>query len=204
MTNSIKLMNVTALWPRLDKAYKFDAAAMRSVPTDPTDQEGSYEINLMVTAAQGKELAAKMTEAFAAFQKENSAAQGKEFKASDTFKKDDSGCFIVKSKKKTYGDPGSKPRQWMQDGSRAPDDFQLTTNSKVHAELLIKPWAYAGKVGVTLRPQNIMVVELAERMDGGDNPFASEAKSDNPFGLPSANESIKTGNSLDLDDEIPF
>ena len=39
------LENVEALWPKLDRAYKFDAVQNRSVATDATDVEGSYEVS---------------------------------------------------------------------------------------------------------------------------------------------------------------
>ena len=55
-----KIENVECLWPKLDRAYKFDAMQNRSVNTDATDPEGSYEVNLVLTAAQAKELAGKM------------------------------------------------------------------------------------------------------------------------------------------------
>ena len=93
------LMNVEALWPRLDRAYKFDAGQNRSMPTEATDPDGKYELNVIVTEAQAKELAKKMTEAF-------SAKSDKDWPAwkpkglGDLFKPDESGCWIVKMNKK--------------------------------------------------------------------------------------------------------
>lgn len=115
----------------------------------------------------------------------------------------------------------------MQDGTPAAADFQLTTGSKIHVMIRIAPWAYAGKTGVTLRPEGVMVVELAERKDPpaesmfgdltpGGNPFADvvsatpaasaapaqpKAEDVNPFGLPQDKPSTAAGIP---DDEIPF
>ena len=66
-----------------------------------------------------------------------------------------------------------------------------------------------GRSGVTLRPLDIMVVNLAEASTGGGggNPFASDAVTSNPFGLP--NQTTPAPQEApplqrDLDDEIPF
>ena len=127
----------------------------------------------------------------------------------DVFKKDETGHYIAKITKKSYGEANSKPAKWMQDGSPAAPDFQLTTGSKICVQFIIKPWTYGGKAGVGLRPTDIMVLELAERRDSkGGNPFASKAVGGNPFGLP--NQSTPSApppaaQAFDqIDDEIPF
>jgi len=214
-----RLTNVEALWPKLDRAYKFDAAQNRSVPCDATDPDGSYELHIVVTEDQAKELAGKMRTAF----NESEKVKGKtwDVKSLDdipAFTRDE-GAWRIKTSKKTYSDKDSKPRQFMQDGTKAADDFQLTTGSKIHVMLRIAPWAYAGKVGVSLRPEGVMVVDLAERKDPpadtmfgdlvqNDSPFADLTPSapkpadDDPFGLPDVPEKAPASN--DLDDEIPF
>jgi len=220
-----RLTNVEALWPKIDKPYKFDAAQNRSVPADMTDDEARYELHIVVTEAQAKELAGKMREAFNGSDK----VKGKTWDVSSLSDiaafKEDEGAWRVKLQKKTYGDPTSKPRQFMQDGSPAAADFQLTTGSKVHVMIRIAPWAYAGKTGVTLRPEGVMVVDLAERKDlpadamfgdltPGGNPFADvsaapaaspapaqpKAQDVDPFGLPESKAPAKP----ELEDEIPF
>ena len=113
-----RLTNVEALWPKLDKAYKFDAAQNRSVPCDATDPDGSYELHIVVTEDQAKELAGKMRTAF----NESEKVKGKtwDVKSLDdipSFTRDE-GAWRIKTSKKTYSDATSKPRQFMQDGGR--------------------------------------------------------------------------------------
>ena len=202
------LENVEALWPKLDRAYKFDAVQNRSVATDATDVEGSYEVNVVLNEDEAKALAGAMRKEFNAQRKDDWKDWAPK-SLDGVFKKDETGHYIAKITKKSYGEANSKPAQWMQDGSPAQPDFQLTTGSKICVQFIIKPWNYAGKAGVGLRPTDIMVLELAERKDSnGGNPFASKAVGGNPFGLP--NQSTPSApppaaQAFDqIDDEIPF
>lgn len=187
-----KLMNVEALWPRIDRPYKYDPSVGErgsSVPADPTDEDASYEITLIVTPEQAKDLAKAMVDTA----KKSDKLKGKEWKPGgleDLFEKDEN-CYRVKCNIKTYGDPNTKPVEFMDDGSKAAPGFQLTSGSIVHAMIRIAPWAYAGKIGVGLRPKAIKVVRLAERTGGiQSDPFDATPggqRSEDPF-----------------DDEIPF
>lgn len=238
-----RMTNVQALWPRIDRPYKYDKAQGRFVATDPTDPDGTYEMNLIVTEEQATELAKKMREAFNADEKSKGKQWIVEKKDPDTglkqqtvvkslddiFQKDE-GCYRVKLNIKTYGDPGTKPRQFMQDGTPAAADFQLTTGSIIHAMVQIKVWQYGDKVGVGLRPRGVMVVRLEDRKEptGGGNPFGdlieggnpfadlapsapaakpapapTPAEAVNPFGLPDVPAKAPAA-SHDFDDEIPF
>ena len=62
MQHTIK--NVEALWPRINRTYKFDAAERKSVPCDPKDPLGAYELSFRMTSGQAKELFAEMTKAY--------------------------------------------------------------------------------------------------------------------------------------------
>ena len=210
-----KLKSVLCQWCRLDKAYKFSAAENRSVQTEATDQDGSYEVTLVLTEEQAKDLAGDMRKTYEAGKQAGWSDWAPQSLA-DVFKKDDTGHYLAKLRKKTYGDPGSKPRQWMPDGGAARDDFQLTSGSTIHVSLAMYAWNMGGRAGVAMRPLDIMVVNLAEASTGGGggNPFAADAVTSNPFGLP--NETTPAGAApapqaaeapplqRDLDDEIPF
>ena len=54
-----RLENVDALWPKIDKPYKFDAAQNRSVPADVTDPDARYELHIVVSQEKATELAKK-------------------------------------------------------------------------------------------------------------------------------------------------
>jgi hypothetical protein len=51
-----------------------------------------------------------------------------------------------------------------------PDDFMLTTNSKVNVAVMIVPYNTGSLNGVSLRLRAVQVLELAE-LEGGDDPF---------------------------------
>ena len=70
MTSEIKLNynidNVEALWPRIDKPYRYDTMEQRTVPCNPTDDGASYNLQFRMTTDQAKELWEKMTQAYMA------------------------------------------------------------------------------------------------------------------------------------------
>ena len=66
-TNHI-LRGVTALYPRINRTYKFDPAAGergKTVPCDTMEEGAKYEINFRMTEAQAKELYAAMALCYA-------------------------------------------------------------------------------------------------------------------------------------------
>lgn len=241
-----RLENVEALWPRIDRPYARNEATGSWDAVDPTDPRGAYEMNAIISEEQAKDLAKKMREVFNTHEK----TKGKQWIISkkdpetgleadrvvksldDIFVKDD-GVYRIKFKMPTYSDPRTKPRQFMQDGSKAADDFQLTGNSIIHVTFRIAAWTYGKKCGISLRPTGVMVVRLAERKEpekekemfadlvvndsgfgdlvapanGGTASTAQEtAPALDPFGTPETKKEEKqeTTASNDLDDEIPF
>jgi len=237
-----RLENVEALWPRIDKAYAWNEAKGQSDETLPTDTDGAYEMSVIMGEDQAKDLAAKMKEVFNSDEKtkgkqwivkkkdpETGMEADKLVKSlDDIFIKDD-GVYRAKLKMPTYGDPRTKPKQYMGDGTPAAEDFQLTSGSIVHVMFRIRTWAYGNKVGIALRPTGVMVVRLAEPQEApasamfddlieadplrntlmgkalDDNAPAEPAKTEavNPFGETEQKEEQKIA-SNDMDDEIPF
>ena len=235
-----RLTAVEALWPRIARAYAYDKAQGSSIPVAATDPSGAYEMQVIMREEQAKDLASKMKEVFNSDEKtkgkkwivkkkdpETGLESDKLVKSlDDIFIKDD-GVYRAKLKISTYGDPRTKPRQYMSDGTPAADDFQLTSGSIIHVMFRIKTWEYGGRVGIGLRPTGVMVVRLAERQEGPEgamfddlieadpikdtlmgkaldsNAPAEPAKTDavKPFG---ETEKKKETVSNDLDDEIPF
>ena len=56
--------DVNALYPRIDKPYRFDATENRSVPCDALDEGAAYEMSFEMTKDQAKELFKAMAEAY--------------------------------------------------------------------------------------------------------------------------------------------
>lgn len=221
--------NVEALWPRINKTYKFDSAERKSVPCPATDPMAAYEMSFLMTPDQAKELWGKMVEAYNA-KKEAGWPEG----PINPFKKDESGCFIAKAKLKgNYnGEPTRGVAQYDAKGNKLADDFMLTTGSKVNVALTFVPYNMR-EAGVSLRLRAVQVVEYKEMqeqnpfgqvdgytssgVDGGTSsefdtnifwqPAPAQAQAApstpvDPFGLPPVKPS--TSAPVDLEDEIPF
>ena len=55
-----KIANVEALYPRINKTYKFDSGENRSVPCDPLDDGAAYEMSFKMNETQAKALMTAM------------------------------------------------------------------------------------------------------------------------------------------------
>ena len=93
--------------------------------------------------------------------------------------------------------------QFGPDKKPLPDDFELTSNSKIH--IAVKFYFYKNGEGVHIQPKKLRVVELAERIshDDFDDGFGEEENAD-PFDLPDINQAKGATKTDDFDDEIPF
>ena len=64
-TNTQYVINgVEALWPRINKTYRFDAGENRSIPCDPLDDGAKYETKFRMDKDTAKNLFIAMTEAY--------------------------------------------------------------------------------------------------------------------------------------------
>ena len=197
MTREHKIYSSMALYPRLNQPYHFDATANKSMPCSYDTPEAKYECSFIINADQAKDVIKNSIEAFKIAAKPNWQPWAPK-SIEEVFNADpESDNFILKSVKKTYGEDGKAPIQWLADSSLAPSGFMLTTGSICHAVLTIAPWNYAGRSGVTFRLKAIKVVQLADAPIATD-PFAADdkaimaqaASNVDEFGLPN--------------DEIPF
>jgi len=187
MTSEIKLNynidNVEALWPRIDKPYRYDTMEQRTVPCNPTDDGASYNLQFRMTTDQAKELWDKMTQAYMAKKEASWPA-----KFDRPFKKEEDGTWTFKAKLKgAYGtDATRKPTQYDAKGIKLPDDFQLTTGSKVNIAIVFVPYNMR-EAGVSLRLRAVQILELAKMKE--DNPFKAvdgfQMEEDSPFGAES-------------------
>lgn len=184
MASEIKLNhninNVEALWPRIDKPYRYDTMEQRTIPCNPTDDGASYTLQFRMTTEQAKDLWNKMAHAYLNKKEESWPAE-----FDRPFKKEEDGTWTFKAKLKgAYGtDATRKPTQYDAKGVKLPDDFQLTTGSKVNIAVVFVPY-YMREAGVSLRLRAVQVLELKEMKE--ESPFASVdgfqfSKEDNPF-----------------------
>ena len=157
------LHGVRALYPRIDKPYTWDGVVNKSMPCAYTAEGAKYECSFSVTEDIAKDLVRNCVAEYKRV-KQGNWPEYKPTSIAEVFREDEMqpNHFIVKAQKKTYGDPNTRVAQFMEDGSRAPDGFQLTTGSIVNALLLLKPWSMGGRGGVTLRLQAVKCLQLAE------------------------------------------
>ena len=211
MRKEIQISDVEALWPRLDKPYRFNRQKMESEPCEATADQAKYETSFKMTPEQAKALWADMKSAYDA----ERAPDWPDYTM--PFKKTDDGQYIFKaSKKAAYdGTAPTPPIQWDAKATKLPSDFQLTTGSKINMNVKLIPYNGSMGAGVSLRLNALQVMEAAERVEvspfGATNgsfvdeqPFAAPKptpKAEDPFGLPPV-EAPKA--SADFDDEIPF
>lgn len=173
------IKNATALYPRIDRTYRYDKSENRSVPCDPLDDGAEYSMKFKIPLAQAKEIFGIMKGVYDEAKKDD----WPEFK--NPFKKEEDGNYSYKtSLKGAYGtDKTKKPTQFDAKVKPLADDFQLTTGSVVNIAVQLVPYSTALASGVSLRLRSVQVIELAERQER--NPFEAvdgfEADESNPF-----------------------
>jgi hypothetical protein len=214
------IKNVEALWPRINRPYKFDTVERKSMPCDPKDPAGTYELMFRMTSGQAKELFAEMTKAWNERRKTETTWPEK---FTNPFKKEeDTGCWTGRAQLRASfnGELTQKPKQYSRDGQLYGDDFMLTTGSKINISTTLIPYKMpSGAYGVSVRLRGVHVIEYREMVSPnpfGDmtdlipsHPFGNhtpEAKPMDDFGLPPVNAPAakKPDPVDDFGDEIPF
>lgn len=223
-----KIEGAQALYPKTVEPFVFDEKENRSVRCQTrTDKEGKYEISLIVTLKEAEKVAQKMRDAYA----EKAATThgwptgdktwNPEQSVTDLFERDEqSDCLIIKCVQKTYQDPKTKPKHFDHNVMPLPDDYELTTGSKVNVVVRLFVWKFGKKTGITIQPKAILVREHKERV-AGEN-YAKEFAGDvTPAGAKAAEqvehffaaelaagaeEKLKAPEAPkeEIDDEIPF
>ena len=175
MNREHKLYGVRAIYPRLNQPYHFDGALNKSMPCSFDTPEAKFESGFVINADQAKGVIKESLEAFKLSAKPNWQPWAPK-SIEEVFGADpESDNFILKSVKKTYGEDGNAPKQFLADGAIAPAGFMLTTGSICHVVLTLAPWNYAGRSGVTFRLKALKVVQLADGPVATD-PFAADDK----------------------------
>ena len=179
--NQYVLSNVEALWPRINKTYKFDNAENRTVPCDAFDEGAKYETRFRMDKAQAKALFVEMVKAY-----ESKKEKGWPDKFDMPFKKQEDGTYTYKaSLKGAYGkDATFKPVQYDAKSVKLPDDFMLTTGSTVNVAVTFTPYNMR-EAGVSLRLRAVQVIkyvpmEAASPFGAVEGGFQFSAE-ENPF-----------------------
>ena len=201
-----KIKGVEALYPRINKTYKFDSSENRSVPCDVLDDGAAYEMSFKMNETQAKELMSAMASVY----KEKRESKWPE-KFPVPFTKDDEGMYIGKAKLKgAYGkDATSKPKQYDAKNKELPEDFQLTTGSTVNLAVVLVPYSMAN-AGVSLRLRAVQVtkyipLQVASPFDSVDGFSADEISDDDesPFFEIETESSSEVDNVIELPVEEP-
>lgn len=194
------LKNVTALYPRINRPYRYDAGERRSVPCDALDDGAEYSMKFKMDKATAKGLLEWMSEQYEAARKSN----WPDF--ANPFEKSDDGMFIYKtSLKAAYnGEKTKKPVQYDAKARPLPQDFELTTGSVVNLAVSGIPYSARVGNGVSLRMRAVQVIELAQRKEY--SPFEAQDGFEYDSGNVFADETVTTKRpapaaSLDEEDE---
>lgn len=194
-----QLNNVTALWPKVDRTYRFDSKEKRSVPCEPTADGAEYSINIEMTPEQGNDLHKYCEAAWKEFLKNEPNAT----KQNAPYKKNEQGLVVAKAKLKgAYnGEPTRKPALFDAKNIQIRDpEFQLTTGSTINIAVTAVPYSAMGG-GVSLRISAIQVIELADK-GGAASPFGAVegfSQPTSPF-----TEATAAPVAATLEDDIPF
>jgi hypothetical protein len=172
------IKGVEALYPKLDRPYKFDNTENRSVPCAATDDGAEYTVNLKIAYADIAPLRKAMVKVY----NEKKAKDWPVFK--DNFKllegtiKDKDAIFDVKVKiKAAYNKEATrKPRQFSAANEILPDEFQLTTGSIINVAVVLVPYFMKATkmAGVTLRLNAVQEEKEVTKDDGTDQIWDEE------------------------------
>lgn len=215
--------NVVALWPKIDRPYRFDQGEQRSVSCGATEDGAAYELNFRIAKEDAKELWDYVNGVWRDYliangklknNQKTPAMPNKPF----TEDKEDQDMLVFKTKLKAAysGQPTKKPIVYA--ASNLPiteEDFQLTTGSTVNVAFQGIGYQTSMAAGVSLRLRAVQLLELGA-VAAGASPFevdqaaveksmANMAVYEQPETTTISVESkpAPAGN-VDFDDDIPF
>ena len=169
----IMINNVVAKYPKLNQPYRYDNEAGRSVACDHFEQGAAYSLDFSgLDKEQATAIYKASKAAYDEFAKGNKKAP-KEMKNFPIAEDIDSGEITGKTKKAAAysGERTPLVMQFDAKNKLLPDDFELTTGSKINICVKIVPYSTGMNNGVTFRLVAVQVLELAERQ--AYSPFAA-------------------------------
>lgn len=154
---SYLIKEVIALYPRLDRAYRYDNAENRSVPCDPTETGARYETSFVMEGDTAKTLMEKMAVAYNGVRKPNWPE-----KVPMPFSRDDDESYIGKCNIKGSFDGKETtppPRHFDAKNNPLESGFKLTSGSTVNLYVDFVPYHSSSiGTGVSLRIRAVQVV----------------------------------------------
>jgi hypothetical protein len=162
MAEPYVIKNVEALWPKLDRTYAFDQKANKSMPCDPMAPNAEYSIELKMDSETAKGLYIAMVKSYQA----NKKPDWPDVPSNPMVKHDDGMRTIKCILKGQYnGEKTRKPLQVDSKNNPLPEDFQLTTGSKINIAVTFYPYKYMqNEPSVSVRIRQLQVLELADRI----------------------------------------
>lgn len=198
----ITATNVYAVYPKIDKCYRFDNAENRSVPCKPTDDGAGYELQFRIE----KDRAQPILDALAAVWKEYARENGIKTKPTNyPFTESDADpdfyTFKTKLRGAYSGEVTRKPPVFNSANQPITEpDFQLTTGSMVNVNFVPVAYKTAMAMGVSLRLRAVQVLELSETAAGA-SPFAVI---EGVAPIVPVEAQPESGHDGYFDDDIPF
>ncbi len=192
----VYLKNVTAKYPKINRPYRFDSEAGKSVPCGAFDDGAEYVINFETDdVTQMSQVHKLLKDAYREFQSNNKKAP-KEPMSMPFVKNDETGLIEGKARiKAAYGTEATrKPAQIDSKRKKLPDDFRLTTGSIVNIKAKAVPYSTGMNAGVSLRLMAVQVVRFEEESD-----TAGFDEIEDGFSVSESSDIAP-----DLEDDIPF
>ena len=167
------IANVTAMYPKIDKPYRYDDKAGEKggwVECKATDAGAVYKMNFVMEQSVAEDLYTRMEKIYAGSRRPN---WPEELKAPvDIFRETDEGTWEGSANIK--GQYSNRvvpvPDQFDSNANLLPEGFQLTSGNTANIMVEFVPYAMTKEnYGVSLRLRQVQVVKLAERQ--AYNPF---------------------------------
>ena len=179
------ITSVEAMYPRINRPYRFDQKAGKTMPCEAHEDGAEYRLQFRMSRKQAGELFKIMHQAYASTKTNNWPE-----KLEPPFKDEGDDFYTFNTKiKAQYNNQITRPISHMDSKANPlPEGFELTHGSTVNIACVLIPYnTKAAGAGVSLRLSAVQVLKLAERQ--GYNPFSPEhlddgftlQKEENPF-----------------------
>lgn len=154
------LRGVKALYPRMDKTYKWSDEKNKSVPCDPKAVGAEFSLSFAMSDEETQNLWAAMRQAYTAERKDDWPK-----KFNKPFEEDDDGNPMHKAATEgAYnGEPSRPPSHVDAKRTPLPDGFMLSSGSTINLQVSLHPYYIKkeDKAGVKLRPRAVQVLKYA-------------------------------------------